>query len=414
MKIYLVGGAVRDALMGLPMKDYDYVVVGSSPAEMVAKGYKQVGADFPVFLHPYTGDEYALARTERKTGAGYHGFSVYAAPDVTLEDDLSRRDLTINAMAVDDRDHIIDPFGGQADLAAKVLRHVGPAFAEDPVRILRVARFAARYDGFSVAPETMALMRGMVEAGEVDALVPERVWQELSRGLMEAKPSRMLEVLFECGALHRLLPEVARLHGVPQPLAHHPEGPVHIHNNLVLDYAAKCGASLEVRFACLMHDLGKGVTPSESWPSHPDHEGLGLPLVEAVCDRYKVPSSCRELAMLTCRYHTHVHRALELRPGSLVKLLSNGDAFRRPERFTEFLQACRCDARGRAGKEESAYPQFDLMVQAMTAARSVNAGEVAKNTENKAFIPERIHEARVSAVKASMRQNPLLKEEHLV
>lgn len=403
MQVFLVGGAVRDTLLGLPVKDRDFVVVGSTPDEMLALGFKKVGADFPVFLHPATGEEHALARTERKSGVGYHGFTVHAAPDVTLEEDLSRRDLTINAMAMDDAGNIIDPFGGQADLAAKMLRHVGPAFAEDPVRILRVARFAARYTGFGVAPETMALMRSMVAAGEVDALVAERVWQELSRGLMEKTPSRMLDVLHESGALARLLPEVDRLFGIPQPVEHHPEGDVGTHIKMVVDWAASQGFSLPVRFAALTHDLGKGVTPADQWPAHHNHESLGVPLVAALCDRFKVPAACRELAVMAADFHTHVHRAGTLNVARTVKLLKELDAFRRPERFEEFLRVAMADFFGRTGQEGKTYAEPELLRQALTAAVTVDAGAVAKTVANKAFIPERIHAARVSAVKAARR-----------
>lgn len=403
MQIFTVGGAVRDALLGLPVHDRDFVVVGSTPAEMLRLGYRQVGADFPVFLNPVTKEEYALARTERKTGVGYQGFSVDASPNVTLEEDLSRRDLTINAIAQADDGTLIDPFNGQADIARKVLRHVGPAFAEDPVRILRIARFAARYADFTVARETMALMRTMVTDGEVDHLVAERVWQELSRGLMEKKPSRMLDLLHECGALARLLPEVDRLFGVSQPARYHPEGCVGSHVKLVLDYGACQGFSLQVRFAAMLHDIGKGLTPPEQWPSHHRHEERGLPGVKSICDRFKVPSAVRELAVLVTRFHTLVHRAEDLTVARIVELLEQVDGFRRPQRFEEFLLACEADARGRLGLADSPYPQAELMRRSLAAARKVDAGAIAEKLEQKTLIPKHIHAARVAAIQESLR-----------
>jgi len=358
MKIYQVGGAVRDGLLGLPIADRDWVVVGATPEELLRQGYLPVGRDFPVFLHPQTHEEYALARTERKTAAGYHGFAVHADPGVTLEEDLARRDLTINAMALDEvSGHIIDPYGGQQDLLAKLLRHVSPAFVEDPVRILRLARFAARFADFSVASETQSQMQQMVQAGEVDALVPERVWQELSRGLMEQKPSRMIAVLRGCGALARLFPELDQLFGVPQPAEHHPEIDTGAHLLLVLDACARAHAPLAVRFACLCHDLGKGLTLPEHLPRHIGHEGRGVPLVEALCARWRVPSDCKELAVLTAREHTHVHQSGGFSPEARLRLLERCDALRRPERFAGLLLACECDARGRAGLQERDYPQ---------------------------------------------------------
>lgn len=403
MQIFTVGGAVRDALLGLPVHDRDFVVVGSTPAEMLSLGFRQVGADFPVFLNPVTNEEYALARTERKTGVGYQGFSVDVSPDVTLEEDLSRRDLTINAIAQADDGTLIDPLNGRADLSHKVLRHVSPAFAEDPVRILRIARFAARYTDFTVARETMALMQTMVIDGEVDHLVAERVWQELSRGLMEKKPSRTLDLLHECGALARLLPEVDRLFGVGQPVKSHPEGCVGTHVKLVLDYAACQGFSLPVRFAALLHDVGKGLTPPDQWPVHHGHEERGLSGVESICDRFKVPAACRELAIHVTRFHTLVHRAEELTVTRIVKLLEQVDGFRRPQRFEEFLQACEADARGRLGMADSPYPQAERMRRSLAAARAVDAGAIAQKLEQKALIPEHIHAARVAAVKDALR-----------
>jgi tRNA nucleotidyltransferase (CCA-adding enzyme) len=409
MKAYVVGGAVRDELLGLPVRDHDWVVVGATPEAMIAAGFRPVGKDFPVFLHPRTHEEYALARTERKTAPGYHGFVFHAAPEVTLEEDLVRRDLTINAMARGEDGSIVDPFGGQRDLRERLFRHVSDAFAEDPVRILRVARFAARFPQFRVAPDTNALMRSMVEQGEVDALVPERVWQELARGLMEQKPSRMLEVLRDCGALDRILPELDALWGVPQPAQHHPEIDTGAHLRLVVDCAAEQGYALPVRFAALLHDLGKGATPSEQWPSHHGHEGLGVTLVQQLCQRLRVPNDCRDLAVMTAREHGNVHRADELRPNTMVTLFERCDAFRKPERFVQMLQAAECDARGRghAGHplRSQPYPQAPLLQGALAAARAVNAGEVAARcAEKKDKIPEAIHAARVSAVKAALSQ----------
>ena len=402
MQIYTVGGAVRDELLNLPLQDRDYVVVGATPEEMLDKGFRPVGKDFPVFLHPKTGAEYALARTERKTGPGYHGFDVHASPDVTLEEDLERRDLTINAMAKGEDGMLVDPYGGQRDLMRRVLRHVGPAFAEDPVRVLRLARFAARFPDFTVAPETVALMRQMVADGEVDHLVPERVWQELSRGLMETRPSRMIEVLLSCGALARILPEVDKLYGVPQPLEHHPELDTGVHVLAVIDEAAEQGHSLPVRFAALVHDLGKGETPHEMWPHHHGHEAKSAELVQALSARLKVPADCRDLAVLTARYHGDIHKAAELRPATLVKLLEHGDAFRRPERFLELLAACACDYRGRLGFADRPYPALEIFPRALDAARSVDAGAIAKAASAKpGTIPERIHAARIEAVKAT-------------
>ncbi len=422
MKTYIVGGAVRDALLGLPVQDQDYVVVGASPEQMLDAGFLPVGKDFPVFLHPQTKDEYALARTERKTAPGYRGFSFHAAPQVTLEEDLKRRDLTINSIAAyavntraggqfDIKDaELIDPYGGVRDLKAKVLRHVSPAFAEDPVRILRVARFAARFTDFSVAPETLQLMREMVRAGEVDALVPERVWQELSRGLMEAKPSRMFMQLRACGALKKLLPEVDALWGVPQPAQHHPEVDTGVHLMMVLDMAARLQAPLAVRYACLCHDLGKATTPADELPRHIGHEARSADLARAVGERWRVPVDCKELAELVAREHTNIHRAMEFSAAALVRLLERGDAFRRPERFEAALLACECDARGRAGLTEQPYPQRTRLQQALAAAQSVATNTIAayamntpasglndaKNTGLR--IAQAIHTERVRAV----------------
>jgi len=399
MKTYIVGGAVRDRLLGLPVADRDHVVVGATPDDMVALGYQPVGKDFPVFLHPHSHEEYALARTERKSGHGYKGFTVYAAPEVTLEEDLRRRDLTINAMAEDEAGTLVDPYGGQRDLAARVFRHVSEAFAEDPVRILRVARFAARFTEFSVAAETNALMRQMVDNGEVDALVPERVWQEVARGLMESQPSRLFLVLRDCGALARLFPEIDRLFGVPQPPEHHPEIDTGVHVMRVIDWAARQGLSLPVRFAALTHDLGKGVTPPELWPRHHGHEAKSVELVRALCERIRVPADCRDLAVAVARDHGNAHRALELRPGTLVELLERVDAFRRPERFEEFLLACECDFRGRPGYENKPFPAPDHLRQALRAAQTIDAAAVARSVEP-ARIRDAIFQARAAAVTA--------------
>jgi tRNA nucleotidyltransferase (CCA-adding enzyme) len=411
MKTYVVGGAVRDELLGLAVKDRDWVVVGATPEQMLARGFRPVGKDFPVFLHPETQEEYALARTERKTAPGYHGFVFHTSPDVTLEDDLVRRDLTINAIARAEDGTLTDPFGGRADIGARVFRHVSAAFAEDPVRILRLARFAARFADFTVAPETMALMRAMVAQGEVDALVPERVWQEIARGLMEAKPSRMLAVLRECGALARIMPELDALWGVPQPPLHHPEIDTGVHMMMVVDYAAERGFALPVRFAALMHDLGKGATPPQDWPSHHGHEGLGVALIDTLCKRLKVPNECRELALMTAREHGNVGRAESLRPNTIVSLFERCDAFRKPQRFEQMLLAAECDLRGRGGEgghlRTRPFPQGAHLLAALAAARAVNAGEVARRyADNPERIKDAVHAARVSAVKAALRDEP--------
>ena len=356
MEIYQVGGAVRDALLGLPVKDRDFVVVGATPEQMVELGYRPVGKDFPVFLHPESQEEYALARTERKTAKGYKGFQVFASPDVTLEEDLARRDLTINAIAQAEDGTLIDPYNGQVDIRDKILRHVSDAFIEDPVRILRAARFAARFTEFTVAPETMRLMQDMVADGEVDALVPERVWQELAKGLMEAKPSRMFEVLRECGALKRIMPELDRLWGVPQPPQHHPEIDTGVHVMMVVDYAAAQGYSLPVRFSALTHDLGKGTTPQDVLPRHIGHEERSVHLLKGVCKRLRVPNDCKELAHVVAKFHGKVYRVDEMRSATKVQFLVDTDAIRQPERFKEFLRACECDFRGRTGYEDKPIP----------------------------------------------------------
>ncbi len=402
MQSYLVGGAVRDALLGLPDADRDWVVVGSTPQAMVAAGFTPVGKDFPVFLHPLTRDEYALARTERKTAPGYKGFVVHAAPDVTLEQDLARRDLTINAMAQDAQGRLVDPYGGQRDLQHKLLRHVTDAFREDPVRILRVARFAARWPDFVVASDTQALMQDMVQAGEVDALVRERVWQELAKGLMASRPSRMLQVLRACGALARLLPEVDRLYGVPQPVAHHPEVDTGVHLEMVLDHSAAIGAPLEVRFAALCHDLGKGLTPPQDWPRHIGHEQRSVRLVQALAQRLHVPQSCHELAEVVAREHGHIHSSASLGAAAALRLLVRCDALRRPERFGQVLQACMCDARGRLGWQERPYPQAERLQALLQAALSIDTAEVARQAQveglSGAQVGERIEAARTDAL----------------
>jgi tRNA nucleotidyltransferase (CCA-adding enzyme) len=406
MKVYLVGGAVRDQLLGRAGGDRDWVVVGATAVEMIEAGFQPVGRDFPVFLHPDTHEEYALARTERKTAPGYHGFVFHAAPEVTLEDDLARRDLTINAMARDEDGTVVDPHGGRRDLAQRVLRHVSPAFAEDPVRILRLARFAARFHDFSIAPETLALMRRMVEAGEVDALVAERVWQELSRGLMEAKPSRMFAALRECGALQRLLPEVDRLWGVPQRAEYHPEIDTGVHLMMVLDMSARLNANLAVRFACLGHDLGKGTTPADLLPRHIGHEVRSEKMVRTLCDRWKVPTDCRELAEVVAREHGNVHRSGELNAAAVLRLLERCDALRRPERFDEALLACECDARGRLGKDDEPYPQRPRLAAALRAALAVQTAPIAAAAAARGLkgpaIGEAVRDARVRAAAAAL------------
>jgi len=406
MKTYLVGGAVRDALMGFAGSDRDWVVVGGTPEALVAQGYQPVGKDFPVFLHPNTHEEYALARTERKTARGYHGFAVHAAPDVTLEEDLARRDLTINAIAQDEHGQRTDPYGGERDIAAKVLRHVTDAFREDPVRILRLARFAARFPDFTVAPETMTLMREMVAEGEVDALVSERVWQELSRGLMGAKPSRMLQVLRECGALQRLLPEVDKLYGVPQRAEYHPEIDTGIHLEMVLDASARMNAPLEVRFACLCHDLGKGTTPADVLPRHIGHEQRSEKLTRALCTRWRVPVECKELAELVAREHGNIHQSLGFGAEAVLRLLVRCDALRRPERFLLALQACECDARGRLGKEHDAYAQGPRLASLLKAAQSVDSAAISTKALQDGLkgpaVGARMDAARLAAISAAL------------
>ncbi|MFC5500387.1 multifunctional CCA addition/repair protein [Caenimonas terrae] len=406
MRTYMVGGAVRDALLGLPVNDHDWVVVGATPEAMVQQGYLPVGKDFPVFLHPQTREEHALARTERKTAPGYHGFAIHADPGVTLEEDLARRDLTINAIAQDEAGHLVDPFGGRRDLAQRVLRHVTDAFREDPVRILRVARFAARFADFSVAPETLQLMREMVADGEADHLVPERVWQELARGLMEQMPSRMFGLLRECGALARILPEVDRLWGVPQRADYHPELDTGVHLMMVLDMSARLQAPLAVRFACLTHDLGKGTTPAEALPKHIGHEERSARLLKVLADRLRVPNDCRELADVVAREHGNIHRSREFKAAALVRLLERCDAFRKPVRFDQILLACECDARGRGGLQEQPYPQRPRLMEALAAAQQVTTQAIAEAAQAAGAqgekIGELIHQARVAAVQLAL------------
>ena len=397
MKVYQVGGAVRDRLLGLPVQDRDWVVVGATPEDMDACGFRRVGRDFPVFLHPDTGEEYALARTERKTAPGYRGFAVRASPEVTLQEDLRRRDVTINAMALDEQGTLIDPYGGREDLRRRLLRHVSPAFAEDPVRILRVARFAARF-GFSVADDTRALMRAMVESGEVDALTPERVWGELERALGEREPPRFFEVLRGCGALARLFPEVDALYGVPQPLEHHPEVDTGTHVMLVLGQATRLSRDPRVRFAALVHDLGKGATPGAEWPRHVGHEARGAALVEGLCDRYRAPREYRDLGVLTARHHGQCHRALELRPSTVLRLLEALDALRRPDRFERFLLACEADFRGRPGYEDRPYPQADYLRAARTAAAEVAVRPLLERGLDGPALAEELRSLRVAAI----------------
>ena len=403
MNAWIVGGAVRDRLLGLPVNDRDWVVVGSTPEAMTAAGFTPVGRDFPVFLHPQTHEEYALARTERKSGRGYLGFTVLAAPEVTLEEDLARRDLTINAIAEDPATGaLVDPFGGQRDLQQRVLRHVGPAFVDDPVRLLRLARLAARFADFTVAPETEALLAQMVASGEVDHLVPERVWQELSRGLMEDRPERMFDVLRRCGALRVLLPEVDRLWGVPQPAEHHPEVDTGVHLMLVLQQAAQAGASLPVRFACLCHDLGKGTTPAEVLPRHIGHEQRSAVLARDVAQRWRVPADCAALADLVAREHGNIHGSGGFGAAAVLRLLERCDALRRPQRFADVLLACECDARGRTGLQDRPYPQRARLAGALAAALAAPVHAAAEQAVADGLlgprIGERIRAVRVAAV----------------
>ncbi len=400
IKTYLVGGAVRDALLDYPFVEKDWVVVGATADEMLAAGYQQVGKDFPVFLHPKTKDEHALARTERKTAAGYKGFEVHAAPDVTLEEDLIRRDLTINAIAKDESGTFIDPFNGISDIKNKILRHVSAAFAEDPVRILRIARFMARYAhlGFSIADETLALMKKMVTAGEVNALVPERVWQEMQKALTEKTPTAFINTLRDCGALEKILPELDCLFGVPQPVEHHPEIDTGVHTLMVLKQACLLSTDAEVRFAALMHDLGKGTTDKKEWPRHIGHEARGADIVKKVCQRLRIPNEYRDLAERTARFHLHFHRALELKPATVIKTLEQLDAFRKPERFEKFLLAAEADARGRAGYENNDIAQGDFFRQAFSVSKTVDVTALREQGYENQKLAEAIKKVRIKLV----------------
>lgn len=405
MKIYLVGGAVRDALLGLKVRERDWVVVGATPEQMVTAGYRPVGKDFPVFLHPQTQEEYALARTERKTAQGYHGFSFYTGPEVTLEDDLVRRDLTVNAIAQADDGCLIDPYNGQRDITDKILRHVSPAFAEDPVRILRIARFHCRFAGlgFRVADETLELMRNMVAAGEVDALVPERVWKETARALMHDTPSVFFQTLRACGALARIMPELDALFGVPQPVKYHPEVDAGIHTLMSVDIAAGINAPLTVRVAALLHDLGKAATPQAELPSHRMHDMRGLPLVKQFCERLRVPNDCRDLALIVTRDHLNVHRAAELRPGTMLDVLERMQALRRPEIFEQALSACLCDVRGRKGFETREYDSLRVLRDAAAVANSVQARDVVADGYTGAAVGEELNKRRLQAMRLHLQ-----------
>ncbi len=405
MQTYLVGGAVRDEMLGIPVRERDWCVVGATRDEMLKRGFRQVGKDFPVFLHPETGEEYALARTERKTAPGYHGFSFDTSTEVTLEDDLSRRDLTINAMARSDNGELIDPFKGARDLEQRKLRHVSDAFREDPVRILRAARFACRFAplSFEVATETLELMQEMVVHGEADALVPDRVWKETERALLEEQPQVFFEVLRSCGALKVVFPEIDALFGVPQPPRWHPEIDTGVHTLMVLEQATRLSGDLDVRFAALVHDLGKATTPKETLPSHHGHEKRSLKLIKKLAGRLPVPVACRELALLVAEFHTHCHRALELNASTVLKVLERSDAFRRPERFEKFLIACEADARGRTGFEERDYPQSELLRGAFASAKEVDFSALAAGEDDGRKIGEAIRRARTRAIE-SFRQ----------
>lgn len=408
MKAYLVGGAVRDTLLNFPVREHDWVVIGETPEAMLARGYTEVGKDFPVFLHPETKDEYALARIERKTAHGYKGFAVHATPDISLQDDLIRRDLTINAMALMDDGKIFDPFGGQEDLRRKVLRHISPAFCEDPVRVLRIARFCARYQhlGFKVAPETQELMQKMVKQGEINHLVPERVWAETEKALNERSPSAYFQVLRGCGALVRIFPELDHLFGVPQNVTYHPEVDTGIHTLMVLDQAVLLSDKPTVRFAALMHDLGKALTPKDRWPSHHDHEVLGLSALKALCFRLRVPNHYQKLALQVMEYHTHCHRAFELRPGTLCDKLVGLGAFKPDSLLKDFLLACEADARGRLGFEQRSYPQADYILAAQQAARLIDSTAVTNKNLKGKEIGLAIHQLRIQAI-SKVKNNTL-------
>jgi tRNA nucleotidyltransferase (CCA-adding enzyme) len=400
MQVYLVGGAVRDALLGLPVKERDWVVVGGTRAELLRGKYREVGRDFPVFLHPDTHEEYALARLERKVSPGYRGFAVEFGPQVTLEEDLARRDLTINAMAEAPDGTLLDPFGGRQDLEARVLRHVSPAFVEDPVRVLRVARFAARFAplGFRVSPETLTLMRSMVERGEVDALVAERVWQETEKALREQRAGEFFRVLRECGALRAVYPELDALFGVPQPAQWHPEIDTGVHTLMVLDQAVLLSSEPKVRFAALVHDLGKGTTPPAQWPSHRGHEERSVVLIESLADRLRLPGEYRDLSVIVARYHGIVHRAFELRPNTVLDFIEHADAFRRPERFAQALLACEADSRGRTGLENVPYPQREYLHAARDTAAAIKPSPEDIAGRSGAKIAERLRQRRVHAI----------------
>jgi tRNA nucleotidyltransferase (CCA-adding enzyme) len=404
MQVYLVGGAVRDEQLGIPLKERDWCVVGATPDDMRQLGYKPVGKDFPVFLHPETNEEYALARTERKTAVGYHGFAFNTDPGVTIEEDLARRDFTMNALAKDQQGKLIDPFGGRDDIANGIIRHVSDAFAEDPVRILRAAKFAARYASrrFAIAPATRDLMRQMVANGEASALVPDRVWRETEAALAGPDPRAFFEALRACDALAVVFPEIDALFGVPQPPKWHPEVDTGLHTMMVLEQASESSTAVDVRFAALVHDLGKAATAKDEWPSHPAHEERGKRLIDAMSERLPLPRACRDLALIVAEFHTHCHRAGELRDKTVVKLLERTDAFRRPERFRKFLLACEADARGRTTFEDRDYPQADVLLRAFAAADSIDGSAIARQYAEK-DIPEAIRRARIAAVANSRK-----------
>lgn len=406
MKTYLVGGAVRDQLLNIPVKDHDWVVVGATPEEMIDKGYKQVGADFPVFLHPKSQEEYALARTERKSGKGYQGFAVDFGKEVTLEDDLIRRDLTINAMAQDKNGNIIDPYHGQQDLENKLLRHVSIAFEEDPLRVLRVARFAARFHhlGFTVADETIVLMQSISNSGELEYLTPERVWVETERALSEKSPWIFFEVLKACGALKHCFTELNDLFGIPQPEKHHPEVDTGLHSLLSLQQASVLSTDTEVRFAALIHDLGKAKTDKEKWPQHIAHEKLGLKPIQTLCERLKVPNKHKELSLKACEFHTHVHRAFELKPSTVFKLFKQADALRKPERFKQFLIVCKADAKGRTGLEDQPYPQTDYIWQLLQQANNIDTKAISASGISGPEIGQAIESARIDAISKAIKE----------
>lgn len=407
MRVFLVGGAVRDQLLGLEVKDRDFVVINSTPEHMLAQGFNQVGKDFPVFLHPKTGEEYALARTERKQGIGYTGFSCYAGQDVSLEDDLARRDLTINAIAQSADQQLIDPYGGQQDLEKKILRHISPAFSEDPLRVLRVARFAARFAklGFSIAEETLQLMANIAEGGELQSLSPERIWTETEKALQTDSPQTYFQVLRDCGGLAALFPEVDNLYGVPAPKRWHPEIDTGIHTLMVVEQAALLSDSVAFRFACLVHDLGKALTPKSEWPSHKGHGMKGLSVIKKFCKRLKVPNDCRDLALLVSEHHTNIHSAFELRASTMVGIMDKCDAWRKPERFQQMLQCCVADSKGRTGFELLPYPTADYMWQAFQQALKVDIQEIIKEGFQGVEIRHKLNEQRIQQVQAFKEQH---------